>query len=308
MQSPSRPTPDNYASVLALGLIWGGTFAVAKVALRGYGPVTVAAARTTLGAAALVGLALALRRPFPSPRGRMLAYLMLIALFSSALPFFLLAWGQQHVSSAFAGLSMAALPLFVLPLAHLLVPGERLTLRRVAGFGLGFAGALVLIAPDLGGAARGDAAALGGLACLGAAVCYALSSILTRLCPPVDPVALSALSLVLGMIPLVPAALWLEGVPGFAGPGPTLAIVALGLLPTALAGLLRVRVIRSAGPSFMTLVNYQVPLWAMLIGAGLLGEALPLRFFWALALILAGLAVGQWRDLRRLLEGGPRGV
>jgi drug/metabolite transporter (DMT)-like permease len=302
------PTADNYASVLALGLIWGGTFAVAEVALRGYGPITVAAARTTLGAAALVGLALALRRQFPRPEARFLAFLLPIGLLSSALPFFLLAWGQQHVSSAFAGLSMAALPLFVLPLAHFLVPGERLTWRRMAGFGLGFCGALVLIAPDLGGAARGEAAALGGLACLGASLCYAASSILTRLCPPVDPVALSALGLAVGVVPLLPAALWFEAWPAAAPAAATWAIAALGLLPTALAALLRVRVIRSAGPSFMTLVNYQVPLWALLIGAVALSEPLPGRFFGALALILGGLALGQGREMRRLLEGRRRGV
>jgi drug/metabolite transporter (DMT)-like permease len=281
---------------------------VAELALRGYGPVTVAMARTVLGAAALGALALALGRPFPRLDGRMIRFVAAIGLMSSALPFFLLAWGQQHVSSAFAGLSMAALPLFVLPLAHLLVPGERLTLRRVSGFGLGFLGALVLILPDLGRIGQGDAAAWGGLACLAAAFCYAASSILTRLCPPVDPIALSTLGLAVGMLPLVPAALWLEGVPGLAAPGAAWAIVALGLLPTALATLLRVRVIRSAGPSFMTLVNYQVPLWAMLIGATLLAEPLPGRFFAALGLILAGLAVGQWRELRALLEGTRRGV
>jgi hypothetical protein len=60
-------------------------------------------------------------------RGRVWAFAIAMALFSNALPFFLLAWGQQHVASGFAGITMAAVPLFVLGLAHVFVPGERLT-------------------------------------------------------------------------------------------------------------------------------------------------------------------------------------
>jgi len=94
-----------------------------------------------------------------------------------------------------------------------------------------------------------------------------------------------------------------EGLPGWAGMRPGLAILFLGFLPTALAALLRVMVIRSAGPVFMTLVNYQLPLWSVLFGALILNEELPLRFFAALALILVGLAVSQWRNPIRLLIG-----
>ena len=63
----SAPTPANYASIMALGLIWGGTFMVVAIALQGYGPLTVAAARTALGAVALIATAMAMRRPLPAP-------------------------------------------------------------------------------------------------------------------------------------------------------------------------------------------------------------------------------------------------
>ncbi len=71
----------------------------------------------------------------------------------------------------------------------------------------------------------------------------------------------------------------------------------LGLMQTAAMNLLRIRVIKSAGSVFMTLVNYQVPIWAMIYGALLLGEELPWQFFVALVLILSGMALGQWRSL-----------
>lgn len=295
----AAPTRRNYAAVAALGLIWGGTFMVVSIALQGYGPVTVAAARTALGALALTTLALAAGRPAPRPSGMLAAFVAAIGLVTAALPFFLLSWGQQHVPSAFAGLSMAVLPLFVLPLAHWLVPGDRLSWRKASGFALGLTGALVLLGPGTLAASGGDLAALGRLACLGATLSYAVGSILTRRCPPIDGTWLSALSLAVGAAILVPAMLLTEGVPGPAAPGVLAAIAFLGLVPTALAALLRVDVIRSAGPSFMTLVNYQVPVWAMVFGWSILGEALPPRFFVALALILCGLLVSQMPAPRR---------
>ncbi|WP_422071490.1 DMT family transporter [Tranquillimonas rosea] len=297
----AAPTTANWLSIAALGVIWGGTFMVVSVALQGYGPVTVACARTTLGAVAMLALMRVMRRPMPHGDGRFWAHVVAIGALSTALPFFLLSWGQQHVPSAFAGLSMAALPLFVLPLAHFF-SDEPLNLRRAAGVTLGFIGAAVLLGGDATSPAGGAAELWGRLACLCAAVSYACASIVTRRCPPVDPIALTALMLSVGAAILVPAMLLTEGVPRWQGETPSFAIVFLGLVPTALAAMLRVSVIRTAGSVFMTLVNYQVPLWSMAFGALVLGEVLPPRFFAALALILTGVAVSQWYSMRRLFR------
>jgi drug/metabolite transporter (DMT)-like permease len=103
------------------------------------------------------------------------------------------------------------------------------------------------------------------------------------------------MTLVVGSVLLVPSMLAVEGVPGWTDTRTGLAILFLGFVPTALAALLRVMVIRSAGSVFMTLVNYQVPLWSVFFGWAILDEALPLTFFAALALILCGVSVSQWR-------------
>lgn len=282
------PTRKDWLSIIALGFIWGGTFMVISLALRGYGPVTVACARTTLGAVAMLALLQITGRKLPQG-WNVWSSAIPIGLLSTAVPFFLLSWGQQNLPSAFAGLSMAAVPLFVLPLAHFF-SDERLALRKVIGFGTGFLGVVILLGPS---ALGGDAALLPRLACLGAAFCYSVSSILTRRCPPVDPIALAGATLLVGAAILVPAMLLQEGIPRWTGLVPGAAILFLGLVPTALAALLRVTVIRSAGSGFMTLTNYQVPLWSLGFGAVVLGETLPQTFFAALVLILAGLTVSQ---------------
>ncbi len=298
---PAQPTTANWLSIAALGLIWGATFMVVAIALEGYGPLTVACARTTLGAVALLILMRVLQRPLPVFTPVMRRYLVAIGLLNTALPFALLSWGQQYVPSAFAGISMAALPLFVLPLAHVFTD-EKMSLRNTLGVVMGFVGAAVLIGPGVLRIGTGWEP-LGQLACIGASISYAVSSIMTRRCPPIDPLTMAALLLTVGSAALIPAMLIIEGVPSVGDARPTIAIIVLGFIPTALAALIRVATIRSAGAIFMTLVNYQVPLWSMVFGAWVLSEVLPLRFFIALGLILFGLAISQWSNLRRMFAG-----
>lgn len=297
-----QPTLQNWLSVLALGLIWGGTFMVVSIALRGYGPLTVACARTTLGAIALLSLMRVMNRPLPNFDARMFKYLFVIGILNTAVPFALLSWGQQYVASAFAGISMAALPLFVLPLAHIFTD-EKLSTRNMIGVGLGFTGAVVLIGPSVLKIGSGMAP-LGQIACIMATISYAISSIMTRRCPPIDSITMAALLLLVGATVLIPAMLIFEGIPQIADRTSTIAIIFLGFVPTAFAALLRVTTIRSAGAVFMTLVNYQVPVWSMIFGTVVLAEVLPLRFFAALALIMIGLLISQWNSLKRIFGRG----
>ncbi|MEM8536553.1 MAG: DMT family transporter, partial [Pseudomonadota bacterium] len=177
---------------------------------------------------------------------------------------------------------------------------EKMTLRATLGVCMGFVGAIVLIGPGVLRIGTGMEP-LGQIACVLASISYALSSILTRRCPPIDPITMSAALLVVGAIALIPAMLVYEGVPTIGNARPTTAIIVLGVFPTALAALIRVATIRSAGAIFMTLVNYQVPVWSMVFGAWILSEVLPLRFFVALGLILFGLMISQWASLRKLM-------
>lgn len=290
----------DWLMVAALGLVWGGTFMVQKLALDHVAPFWVAAGRISF-AAVITVLIWQLRggRMFTEDRadwGR----LGFVSIFSAAIPFMLLAWAQQFVASGFVGVSMAAVALIVLPLAHFLVPGERMTWRRLTGFCIGFAGVLVLIGPAAFASSGSDLELAGRLACLGAASCYAISSIVMRRLPPIDPVGLSAATLVFGMLVVVPMAVINHGWPPLPPLEGLLLVALLGLVPTAGANLLRVVVIRTAGPVFMSLTNYMVPLWSVSLGVMFLGEPLHASLFWAILLILGGVALSQYGALRRL--------
>ncbi|UWR45806.1 DMT family transporter [Phaeobacter inhibens] len=296
------PGGANWAKLLFLGVIWGASFMAVSLALRGFPPMTIAALRILIGALCLLAVIRVMGIQLPALRthdGRIIwACAFGMGFFSNALPFTLLSWGQTYVASGFAGVCMAVVPLFVLPLAHLLVPGEHMTLRRTISFLIGFAGVVVLIGLDAFRSAGTDFESLARLACLGAALCYAIGSIITRLCPKVNMLSLSAAALLCGAAMMTPAALWAEGVPDLPAIQPLAAVIYLGLLPTALAQVLLVQVARSAGPAFLSTVNYQVPVWSVIFGAALLGETLPPQLFAALALILGGLLLSRRRRPR----------
>jgi drug/metabolite transporter (DMT)-like permease len=289
----------NWIKLLALGLIWGASFMFISVALRDLGPLTIVAWRVGLGALVLLAI-LRMRRiglPSLSNRNGRLVWASAVAMgfFSSALPFAMLSWGQKYVASGFAGVCMAVVPLFVLPLAHFLVPGERLTLRRGISFLIGFVGVVVLIGFDALRLVGSDYESLARIACLGASLCYATGAIITRLCPKTDMLSLSAAALLSATVIITPFALTLEGIPAMPSALSWVAILYLGLFPTALAQVLLVQVIRDAGPSFMSLVNYQVPVWSVLFGVVLLNELLPPQLYLSLVLILGGLLLSRKR-------------
>jgi len=214
---------------------------------------------------------------------------------SNAAPFTLLSWGQTHVTSGFAGISMAVIPLLVLPLAAIFVPGEVLTRRRLLGFLIGFCGVVWLIGPGsiLDHTADDGPFMLARVACLCASVSYAFGSIVTRRAPPGPLLSFSAAALLLATLVIVPIALFVDGWPSPPEASALAAVAYLGVLPTAAATLLLVQLIKTAGPSFLSQVNYQVPLWALLMGAVFLSEPVPPQILGALGLILAGLFVAQ---------------
>jgi len=299
-------TAKSWLMVFILGFVWGGTFLFQNLALRSTPPFWVASARIvfagvlTLAVWRLRGGRLFTTDQTDWPR------LVAVGALSSAFPFMLLSWGQQHVTSAFTGVSMATSALFVLPLAHFLVAGEQMTWRRALGFVLGFAGVVVLIGPAAFSSSGEPLETQGRLACLAAAGCYAISSIMIRRLPPIDPFGLTFAVMGFAALIVVPTAFATHGMPPNPGAQGIFILALLGLVPTAGANLLRILVIRSAGPVFMSFTNYLVPIFAILFGATFLGEPLPNSLIWAMLLILCGVALSQYGAIMRLISAARR--
>ena len=299
---PARPKPLDWGLLALLGFVWGGSFIGVELSLHSLSPLWVAAGRISLAALLLVGVTLLFGAGLPdtrTPTGRRIwLHCLGMGLFTNAIPFSLLSWGQQVVSSSFAGITMAVVPLFVLPLSHVFVPGERLSWARLIGFMIGFAGVVLLIGGDGFGSGAPTAVAAGTMlpaqiACVAATCCYACGAIITRLCPPVDTMSFASGGLLCGSLFILPLAAMVDGIPGDISAASWGGVLFLALLPTGLATIILTFVIRRAGPPFLSLVNYQVPVWAVLIGVTVLGEPIPGHFLAALATILTGLAISQ---------------
>ncbi|MEL6564403.1 MAG: DMT family transporter [Pseudomonadota bacterium] len=302
MNTAPQITPLSWLMVATLGLTWGGTFLVTELALERLTPFWLAAGRIGFASVLMIVIWAAMGfRLFSAPptRGALTA-LTTIGALSSAVPFMMLAWGQQFVTSGFAGVSMASVALIVLPLAHFLVPGEQLTWRKTLGFLIGFAGVCVLLGGQAFEATGTRMEPFGRAACIGAASCYGVSSILMRRLPAIDPIGLATVLLLIAAVIVLPAAWIVEGPPPLPDTRTLIIIAFLGLIPTAAANFLRVLVIRSAGPVFMSLTNYQVPVWSVVLGALILAEPLPGSLLWAMVLILAGVGLSQYGAFRRL--------
>lgn len=302
MNTQPQITPASWGMVATLGLVWGATFLFIELALEGITPFWLAAGR--IGFAALLAVAIwQLRggRLFLTEDTAWRA-LAVSGLFNSAVPFMLLSWGQQTVTSGFAGVSMASGALIMLPLAHVFVPGERITPRRTIGMLVGFGGVAVLLGGQAFASSGDPMEAYGRLACFGAAGCYAVSSVLVRRLPPIDPFGLAAMALVFGSMLVIPAAFVVEGPPPLPDTRTLWIVALLGLIPTAGANMLRILVIRSAGPVFMSLVSYQVPMWSVILGIVVLGEPFKVQLLLAMGLILLGVLISQWGALNRLFR------
>ena len=293
-------TLTEWALLLALVAMWGSSFMFNKLGVATVPPLTLVACRITIGAAVLLALvgAKGLRLPPPGPVWGAYAVLGLVG---NALPFFLITWGQQAIDSALAGILMAAMPLATLVLAHFVVHGERVTPGRAGGFALGFLGIVLLMEPaavaGLGGAAL---QVISQLAVLCGALCYAANSVMARLLVRSDFLVASAGTMLVSSVLVVPLALALDAPWTLAPSGASAAaIVWLGVGPTAIATILYFRLISSAGPTFMSLVNYLSPAVAVFLGVRLLGEKPGVNAYAGLVLILCGIALSQWRLLKK---------
>lgn len=288
------PGPKDWLALLTLTLFWGTAFAFTRVALGAFPPEVLAALRIGIAAAVLLGFAWWSTSQWP--RGaRQWAQMFVMGLFGTAMPFLLNAWAQQHIESAMTGVLMALLPLFLLVLSHFYVPGARLTAARVAGFLLGFSGVVLVIGPESVNALEGNLRFWAALAVLGAALSYAISTIYARTTEVRDPVVQAASMLLMGALMISPLALPSLDQVVTPIPGPALwSILVLGLLCTGLASVLYFRLVHGPGPTFLSLINYMVPGWAVLTGAAFLQERLSASALWGLALILSGVAVSEF--------------
>ena len=278
--------------LLTLAFLWGSSFLFIEVALDDIEPTTMMALRLFFGATALVPVLMAqrgARRAVADLRaaGRPIWVLGIV---NAAVPFTLIAWGQQYIDSGIAAIANASLPIFVVLLAIRFRPSERATGLRLAGLAAGFLGVAVLTGGEFDGSWSGVA---GTLAVVTASLLYATGALYSQThVKRTDSIVLATGSAITGTIVLLPLAL--AQLPSSFPSWETWASVAvLGFGGMAAGQLLYYVVIDRFGSSRASLVTYLLPVIALVLGALILDEPVEATALIGLVLILSGVAFGS---------------
>lgn len=282
----------NWFLLLCLILLWGTSFLFTALAVETIDPLSIVFYRVLIGALVLTLYLFACGKRLPRSIQSWRIFL-LFGFVGYLFPFFLISWGQQTIDSGLAGMIMAIMPLITMLLAHYFIPGEDLNAFKIIGFTLGITGVIILLGPIFRGTMLET---LSGIAVFVAACSYAVNSILVRRFPRFDPVVAGAGLLIASSLALL-IPWWLLGRPinETASATPLIALIWLGIGPTGIATIILFVVIDRAGPTFLSTINYLIPVVAFFSGVMFLDEPLSWISLLALAIILAGISLTRFR-------------
>jgi len=285
--------------LITLSVIWGGSFFFNAVALRELPPVLVVYGRVGIGFLGLLGV-LALTGESLRPHLHRWYQFFALGVLNTAIPFMLIVWGQQHITSGLAAVINATMPAFTILVAHFITPDEHASVRKFFGAIVGLGGVAILIGLDAL-AGFGDHI-LGQAAVMGAALCYALAGAYARRFHGVPPMVIACGQLAGSTLALSLPILLITRPWELPMPAPEVlgAIVGLGLVCSTLAYLIYFRLIRTAGITNTSLVTLLIPLSASALGTAFLGEPFTWRLVAGMFIICLAAALIDGRiRLRR---------
>lgn len=297
--SPHAPSARIWSEIVLLGLIWGITFIAVKLALGELPVMTLVAHRVFW--AALIVWAWVLWRGFALPRGaRAWIALAVMGFLNNALPFTLMAWGQQFIEAGLTTIFNAATAVFAVLVAAIVFADERLTTRRLIGVVTAFAGVVTAIGIDT--VAQFDIRSAAQFATLAGAFSYALAAawgraLLSQFAPEVSAAGMLSMASLI----LIPIAVLVDGPPRL--PSYPITYVSVGFLAsigTAIAYLLYYRILRGAGSGNAMLVTLIIPPVTIVLGAIFLNERLTTSAFVGFLLIALGLVILDGRAFAKL--------
>ncbi len=286
-----------------LALLWGSSFLWISIALEGLNPVQITLTRVAVGAALLTAFVRARGLHLPRDPATWRA-LTVAAFLACAVPYTLFGIAEQTVDSAVAGAINATTPLWTFAVALAAGTERRPDARRTLGLALGFAGAVLLLAPwhTAGGALGGSLACLGAAASYGVGYVYMGRHLAGSGIPPLVLAAAQLIAATAIMLVLLPVA----GREAVHVDGAILgALAVMGLGGTGIAYVLSYRLIVDEGPTAASTVTYLMPAVAIALGVGTRGDALTWRLAAGTVIVLAGVALAQRSPRARAQEAAP---
>jgi len=284
----------HWIAFIALGIIWSSSFLWIKIGVQEVGPMALVAFRLLFGVITAVAVAFYQKDVWPRD-WKTWGIFAILGPTSLAIPIFLISWGEQTIDSAVASILNATVPLFTLVIAHFYLHDDKMTSQKVTGLLIGFAGIVILLSKDLFASAHNSA--LGQAAVILASLFYAGSAVYAR------RVTQHVNGAVRAAAPLLTATLfmWMIGpvaevpfkVPAL--PITWIAALWLGVLGSGIAMTLNYYLLHEIGPTRTTMVTYTFPPGGVILGVIFLNEKLSWQLFAGAVLIIASLAVVNWK-------------
>lgn len=296
MSNVSKSLAFDYALLVVLAAMFGASFMMTKVAVVDVPPATIAIARIAIGGVMLFFVMLFYKQTLRSllPHWKMIT---LAGFFGTALPFFLISWGQEKVDAGLTAILMAVMPLITLVLAHFFTNDEKLNVFKIIGFCLGLFGVAVLIGFDK--LASFGEEAIRSYAIMLAACSYAVHAILSKHLTGAPRYAVSSAVLLVSVFILLPIVLYLDTPWSLSiSSSSWWMLILLGIFPTGIGMLMLFAIIERQGAGFLSQINFLVPVFGVLWAIALINETLPPNALAALIIILAGVAIARIKPNR----------
>lgn len=265
----------------ALSLIWGTPYLLIKIGVESLSPGVVVFGRLAIAAAILLPIVL-VQGQWRELRGSW-RWVIIFSVVEMMIPWLLLSIAEQHITSSLAGLLIATVPMTTAIVLWMRGLDQHFTGMRRLGLLVGFGGVAAIVGLDLSGSSW-----LASAAMVVVIVCYSLGAIIIdrKLSDvPSLPAITGALTLAaLVYAPIAWASRPTQAVPSSAW----IAVLLLGLVPTALAFITFFALIAEVGAARSTLVTYLNPAVAVVLGIVILGEPLTTGLVVGFPLVLLG--------------------
>ncbi len=286
-----KPGFTDYFLLISLSAMFGASFLFIKISVAEIPVYTLVALRLLIAALILWVTMKMVGQRFP--RGwHIWLWIVVAALFGNILPWLLITWGQEKVDVGLTAILMATMPLATVLLAHVFTRDEKLNIWKLLGVVLGIVGVVVLIGYDKLASLGEDTIRQYAIAT--AATCYGVNAIVTKQLVGYPRRAMAAALMLVSLAATAPLALLFDK-PWTIDPSldATISVLLLGVFPSALGTLMIFAIVARQGASFLSQINFLVPVFGVVWGWLFLSEYLAPNAFLALAIILIGVAIAR---------------
>ena len=285
---------SNWFLLILLSAIWGGAFTLNKMALDSFTPEVIVAGRLISGSVFLVALIYFLYKRF-SINLAQINYYLFMSLVGIVIPFIAIITGQKNIDSAMAGILMATMPISTILLSHIFLDDEKMNKQKFIGFIISFIGVFVLIYRDdlFINNSISETFESQLLVILGATL-YAFAAIYGKKYKITDPLSASTGTILFATFFMTIYLIFIDqSKPSYSHLLLDMNILLLGVLCTAIATIIYFQILQSEGASFISMMNFLIPLWAILFGIIILNDQFSWNYILGLLVILFGIKLAN---------------